>query len=113
MSTLQLLIVCATTLLLALVAAAIILAKGESPTASVLAGLELGQRVAAHLGDGQSTEGVIVACEPGWVILDSAVLRSGRSETPMAGRVRVPERSVSVVQELASQPTPIESRRTA
>jgi hypothetical protein len=97
MPTIQLLIVCVTVLLIVLVSASHISAPVPP---DVFAGLAVGQEVAVHIGDGISVRGGVVRHEPACLMLGSAVLISGGSETKLGGTIRIPSGEVALLQEL-------------
>jgi hypothetical protein len=102
-STLQLSIVCVTTLLLAgmLINALPRRASRARAREGIFDALALGQEVAVHLEGGQSITGTVVEVTPGVVVLRDAALVTGANRTKLQGLARIPEAGVALVQELA------------
>jgi hypothetical protein len=93
-STLQLLIVCFTAVVLAVVYASTRAAKPAIPVVAQ-------GRVSLTVADGQSIEGVVVEGPAGFVTLSGASLRMvGGRTTPMGGIVKLREDSITLAQEL-------------
>jgi len=105
--TIQLIIVCATVLILAGIAAGTLkdtLARQSAePEASdgVLAALEPFDKALVHIGDGQSVSGIVHTAESGVLTLTGGELLTGREKTSLPGVYHIP---VSVIQGVETAP---------
>jgi hypothetical protein len=103
MSTIQLLIVCATLLWLAGIALPALTrqAPAPAPPSGIYDGLCRGQVVSVGTGDGQTVVGAVHEQRAGYLLLiDAKVLTPGQAEQPLPGMTRLAQHGVQVVQEV-------------
>jgi hypothetical protein len=103
MTTLQLLIICATAIILAVLAVGVRAQPPAPPEPGVFGDLAVGDRVAAYTSSGQSIVGVVTASPNGRLLLGDAALVTGGEETKL-GDVRVPREAVELVQVISRPP---------
>jgi hypothetical protein len=94
MTTLQLLILCATVLAVVLVLAAVMHGGGGASVE-----FPNGTTIVVHTRDQRSLRGTVVRA-PGHLALEDAVYLQGGTEQPVGGTVRIPAANVAWVQEL-------------